>query len=182
MHIGDPTSAPEAEEADTTSDDAFALVYASSWVHVYRYAYLLMRHRENAEDAAAEAFERAYSAWSRGRRPSAETLPWLLLITRRVIIDRERRSRLIRWIPLPGLSDPAEASGPSLLDKSELWLWFQQISRVLSPKQRDALILRFQLELSYEGVGLVMALSPANARTLVSRALAELKRRPESMR
>ena len=71
MHIGDPTSAPEAEEADTTSDDAFALVYASSWVHVYRYAYLLMRHRENAEDAAAEAFERAYSAWSRGRRPSA---------------------------------------------------------------------------------------------------------------
>lgn len=180
MQVGDP-SLSEGIEAATTSDGEFALVYSDSWVHVYRYAYLLMRHPENAEDAAAEAFERAYAAWSKGRRPSAEVLPWLLLITRRVIIDTERRRRLIRWLPLPSAIDPEDTYSGQVLAQSEIWLWFQQISRVLSAKQREALLLRYQLDFSYEAIGQVMTVSPANARTLVSRALAELRKRPETL-
>lgn len=161
-------------------DGGFARVYSDCWLRVYRYAYLLLRHRENAEDAAAEAFERAYSAWSRGRRPPSETLPWLLLITRRVIIDRERRRKLVGWLPL--VSDPPDSSHEVSMKQSETWLWFIQVSRTLSRKQHEALLLRYQMDFSYASIGQVMDLSPGSARTLVSRALAELRKRPEMLR
>ena len=168
--------------AAATDDSTFAVIYADSWLHVYRYAYLLMRHREDAEDAAAEAFERAFAAWAEGRGPSAGTLPWLLVITRRVIIDRERRRRLIAWLPLSNGSEPEDTSSLLVLAQSETWLWFQQIPRMLSNKQREALLLRYQLDFSYEAIGQVMTLSACNARSLVSRALAELRKRPETLR
>jgi DNA-directed RNA polymerase specialized sigma24 family protein len=42
-----------------------------------------------------ETFHRAYAAWGGGRGPSGQPLPWLLLITRRLVIDKARRRKLI---------------------------------------------------------------------------------------
>ena len=37
-------------------------IYYRTWPDVFRYAWLLLRHREDAEDVAAEAFRRALEA------------------------------------------------------------------------------------------------------------------------
>jgi DNA-directed RNA polymerase specialized sigma24 family protein len=49
----------------------FEAAYSATWQRVYRYAWVLTRHREDAEDVASETYRRAYSAWNDGRRPNS---------------------------------------------------------------------------------------------------------------
>ncbi|HEY5486311.1 MAG TPA: sigma-70 family RNA polymerase sigma factor [Candidatus Limnocylindrales bacterium] len=158
----------------------FEAQYVATWQRVYRYAWVLTRHRQDAEDVAAETYRRAFSAWTAGRRPKGDILPWLLLIARRVVIDRRRRSRLLGWLPLSAVSD-VERSDDRSLERAEIWLWFAELSRVLPDRQREALLLRYQFDLSDEAIGKILGVSPGGVRSLLSRALATLRRRPEML-
>jgi RNA polymerase sigma factor (sigma-70 family) len=159
--------------------DRMASLYRETWPSVYRYAVVLLQHREDAEDVASEAFTRAYAAWSKGHGPRGDALPWLLLIARRIITDRRRRRRLIAWLPLSGDRAATDQAAASALETVEVWLWFERFSQALPERQREALILRYQFDLPDEAIGEVMGLSQAGVRTLVSRALASLRRQPE---
>ena len=44
----------------------FQGIYYRTWPEVFRYAFTLLRHREDAEDVAAEAYRRALESWTRG--------------------------------------------------------------------------------------------------------------------
>jgi RNA polymerase sigma factor (sigma-70 family) len=158
----------------------FEAAYTATWQRIYRYAWVLTRHREDAEDVASETYRRAYSAWNDGRRPKGEVLPWLLLIARRVVIDRRRRSRLLGWLPLSAVSDVDRADDRSL-DRAETWLWFAELCRLLPDRQREAFLLRYQFDLSDEAIGKILGVSPGGVRSLLSRALATLRRRPEML-
>ena len=52
------------------SQVAFEEIYVAAWPRLCRYAWVLVRHHEDAEDVAAETVRRAYGAW-RGR-PAAD--------------------------------------------------------------------------------------------------------------
>ncbi|MGD0861492.1 MAG: sigma-70 family RNA polymerase sigma factor [Candidatus Limnocylindrales bacterium] len=159
----------------------FQRIYRETWPDVFRYAWLLLRHREDAEDVSAEAFRRAMESWIDGRGPRGDVLPWLLLITSRVAIDRHRRRRLIGWLPLERAPEPEDASEEAAFRRSEVWIWFDQLCRVLPAQQRDALLLRFQFDLCDADAATVLGTSVANVRTRVSRGLATLRERPEVM-
>jgi RNA polymerase sigma factor (sigma-70 family) len=157
----------------------FERIYYRTWPDVFRYALTLLRHRQDAEDVAAEAFGRALESWDSGRGPQGDALPWIFLITRRIAIDRFRRRRLIGWIPLERTPEPADTAEDAALVRSEVWIWFEQLCRVLPAHQREALLLRFQFDLCDEDAAKVMGTSAANVRTMVSRGLATLRQRPE---
>ena len=159
----------------------FERIYYRTWPEVFRYALMLLRHREDAEDVAAEAYRRALESWDSGRGPQGDALPWLFLITRRIAIDRVRRRRLIGWLPLERAPEPADTAEEAAFRRSEVWIWFEQLCRALPPGQREALLLRFQFDLDDADAAKVMSTSAANVRTRVSRGLATLRQRPEVM-
>jgi RNA polymerase sigma factor (sigma-70 family) len=169
-----------ASAGQTVAMGAFEPIYQSYWRPVYRYAWLLSRHREDAEDSAAETFQRAYSAWESGRGPKVEALPWLLVIARRLVINRERRRRLIAWVPLAEARDATASDREGL--QSEAWIWFGELSRALPARQHEVLLLRYQFDLTDEAIGRIMGLSPSGVRTLSHRALGALRRHPEVLR
>lgn len=169
------------DEGRDSVRDQMTLLYTEAWTDVYRYAFMLLRHREDAEDVAAEAFGRAYAAWRRGGGPAGAPLPWLLLIARRIVIDRQRRRRLIAWLPLSARRQGGDPYANAAFERAEAWLWFERVSQILPPRQREVLILRYQFDLPDEVTGRVMGLSSAGVRTLVSRALAELREHLESL-
>jgi RNA polymerase sigma factor (sigma-70 family) len=160
---------------------AFQRIYSVTWPDVFRYAFVLLRHREDAEDLAAEAYRRALESWDSGRGPQGEPLPWLLLITRRIAIDRHRRRRLVAWLPLDRAPEIHDRAGDAAFRRSEVWIWFEQLCRILPTQQREALFLRFQFDLSDADASRVMGTTVGNVRTLVSRGLATLRQRPEVM-
>ncbi len=155
----------------------FERAYVDAWPSVFAYAWVLLRKREDAEDVASETFLRAYSAWLDGREPREAITPWLFLIARRIVIDRQRRHRLIAWLPLNVGHDVGSAD--HALDASETAVWFGQLAAALTSRQHEALLLRYEFDLRDEQIGRIMGISAGSVRTLVSRAVAALRARPE---
>lgn len=160
--------------------ETFEAVYRDHHRDVYRYVLLSLRRRDDADDVVADTFDRAFAAWRSGHGPAGRALPWLLVIARRIVVDRWRRDRLIRWLPFAGgrpAQDPADAGDEA--GRAEFWLWLDQLARALPARQRDVVFLRYQRDLSDEEIGEILGLSASGVRTLVSRAIAALRRHPE---
>jgi RNA polymerase sigma-70 factor (ECF subfamily) len=151
----------------------FESAYATHYGDVYRYVLSLTRSAEEAEDITADTFERALRSW-----PEAPARPvaWLLLTARRLATDRWRRARRLARILVGGRS--SLSGSPSSIDP-DFDAWFSSLASVLTARQREALVLRYQRDLTDEDIGSVMALSESGVRSLVARALAVLRSHPE---
>jgi RNA polymerase sigma factor (sigma-70 family) len=138
----------------------------------------MLRDPAEAEEAASETFDRAYRAWTSGKGPREQPLPWLLVICRNIVLARRRRSRLIAWLPLPEHDrEPADSAGD--FSAAEFRLWLRQLEGVVSGREREALTLRYVDDLGDSGAALVLGISTSGFRTLVSRAIAKLRAHPE---
>ena len=168
------------EPAPASPAATFEQIYQDHYRDLYRYVLLRLGRPDDAEDVVADAFDRAFVAWRSGHGPSGRPLPWLIVIARRIIVDRWRRRRLIRWIPLgsdeghPEPRDPADHGG-----QVEFWDWLDRLSKILPDRQREVIFLRYQRDLSDEDIGEILGLSASGVRTLVARALAGLRSHPE---
>jgi RNA polymerase sigma-70 factor, ECF subfamily len=80
----------EGAEADLERE--FAQRLAESSALAFRVAYGVLRNREDAEEAAQEAFARAYTQF-RSLRDREAFRAWLVRITWRLAIDHQRMSR-----------------------------------------------------------------------------------------
>jgi RNA polymerase sigma-70 factor (ECF subfamily) len=172
-------STPEPRRTETTAA-GFEAVYREHNRDVYRYVLLSLRQRDDADDVVADTFDRAFAAWRSGHGPAGRALPWLLVIARRIVVDRWRRERLIRWLPFTasrGAAEPAAHDDPGA--QAEFWLWLEQLARALPDRQREVVFLRYQRDLSDDEIGDILGLSASGVRTLVSRAIAGLRSHPE---
>jgi len=61
----------------------------------------------------------------------------------------------------------------------EFWSWFNALSQVLTDRQREALILRYQRELTDADIGQILGLSESGVRSLIARALKTMRAHPE---
>jgi len=90
----------------------------------FRVAYGVLRHREDAEDVAQEAFARAYAAF-RTLRDRERFRAWLVRMTWRLAIDRQRndRRRLAREQSVdPGpATEDAEDSAARRERRAHIW-------------------------------------------------------------
>jgi len=160
--------------------ESFEAVYRDHYRDVYRYVLLSLRRPDDADDVVADTFDRAFTAWRSGHGPAGRALPWLLVIARRIIVDRWRRERLIRWLPFTtdrSTHDPADANDMGA--RAEFWVWLDQLAKALPPRQREVVFLRYQRDLSDEEIGEILGLSASGVRTLASRAIAALRTHPE---
>ena len=156
----------------------FEAAFESHYQRVCWYALTMLRDASEAEEAAAETFDRAYRAWKSGKGPTGPPLPWLLVICRRIVLGRRRRARLIAWLPLPE-HDGEPAGEGGAFEAVEFRLWLRQLEGIVSAREREALSLRYLDDLGDAGAALVLGLSPSGFRTLVSRAIAKLRSHPE---
>jgi RNA polymerase sigma-70 factor (ECF subfamily) len=150
-------------------------LYADHYRDIYRYVFGLTRSADEAEEIAADTFERAMRAWGGGSAPD-RPVAWLLLTARRIATDRWRRAgRLARILVSAELrhADPLPAMD------AEFASWFNGFSKVLTSRQREALVLRYQRDLTDADIAAVMGLSESGVRSLVARALGVLRAHPE---
>jgi RNA polymerase sigma-70 factor (ECF subfamily) len=159
----------------------FEAAYRAHHRDVLRYAALMLGDPDEAADVAADAFTRAFSAWRDGRGPTGRPLPWLLVIARHLVLDRYRRRRLVRWLPLVGGERLAAAAADGAT-VNEVWIWLAELAAALPERQREVLFLRFRRDLTDEEIGEVMGLSASGVRSLLSRAVHAIRQHPELSR
>lgn len=133
--------------------DAFAeLVYAHQDA-VFNLCYRILNDRGEAEDAAQEAFLRAYLNLSR-YDPSRSFKTWLLTIASNHCIDRLRRRRMkylsIEDDPLPSLTLSSDEPEPEdVAVERETSQALSALLDRLAPDYRAAVVLRYWYEYSY---------------------------------
>jgi RNA polymerase sigma-70 factor (ECF subfamily) len=158
-----------AQEGDAQAFSRLVEMYAKP---VHNLCYRMLGNREDAEDAAQEAFLRAFKAIKR-YDPQRKFASWLLSIAANYCIDQHRRGRLqtisIEDSPEASLGD--RASGPaSTLVQHETRDELQSLLAGLDARDRAAIILYYWHELPYDEIAEQLSMSESALKSRLHRA------------
>jgi RNA polymerase sigma-70 factor, ECF subfamily len=150
--------------------DAFEAILEASITTAHKYACALLHDPSLAEDAVQEASVRAWRKLGRLRAGSSFQ-PWFLGIVARQCRD-QMRGRWWRMIRLPH----PEVRRSDLPDDAALRrAALREALGELTERERQILILRLYLDLTWNDVSSVVGLTEAGARTRYYRALERLR-------
>jgi len=170
--MGDKRHEPVSGYAVSTASPA-ARLFEQYGDQLYRFCLGRMRSREEAEDAVQSTFLRAHKALERGVVPEYEAA-WLykiahnVCLTRRAVIARHGQT-----IPLDDRDDIEVALAAPEGRSDELWGLPDALAS-LSPKLRQAILLREWQGLSYAEIAETMETTVSAVETLIFRARRDL--------
>lgn len=154
-------------------DEAFQEVVKAFQGPVFNLCYRMLGNAQEAEDAAQEAFLKAYRNMKR-YDPDRKFSNWILSIASNHCIDRLRRRRmqfisLDEW--LPRFENPAPNPGPEqLVADQEMQEDMHQMLERLGSTDRAAVILRYWYDYSYEEIADSLSLSVPAVKSRLHRA------------
>jgi RNA polymerase sigma-70 factor (ECF subfamily) len=138
--VSDSDRTDEAQLIERVRDGEHELFYELIRPYerrVYAATFSILRNPANAEDAAQEAYMRAFRGW-KGWKQDAPAEAWIYRIALNVAFTHRRRERLyevgevLRRLGRPKDPDPTDIVQPDLVREM----------RALPPKQAAALVLR----------------------------------------
>jgi RNA polymerase sigma-70 factor (ECF subfamily) len=162
-------------------EGATAALYQLHAGMVFRLAYSLLQHQQDAEEVLQDSFEYAFRRLDQFDRRKSAFTTWLYRIT----VSRCRNKRRRKWLPVVSLQqlvseDTRDADAPQgddalLRDERQRSVW--RALGALSPKLREVAILRYYGGLPYEEIGAVLDIPAKTAESrmrLAHKALREL--------
>ncbi len=150
---------------------------------VYAICYRFTGSDSEAQDLTQEVFLRVFRSLKTFRSGEGSFMVWLSRLTRNLLIDHYRRTKLDR------ATDSIEDQGPALEEKTGLisradgMLAGREASEVLqaalqrlSPELRETVILRDLEELEYREIAEVLSVPEGTVKSRLNRGRAELAR------
>lgn len=167
------------EAARQGDKEAFGRLIDAYQGPVYNLAYRMLGNRGEAEEAAQEAFIRAYTKLD-SYDPARKFSTWMLSITSNYCIDllRKRRALLLSLDhPLPPhpalMSDRADGPEAQATD-SEREEMVQSLLQTLPEDYRQAVVLFYWYDLSYQEIAEVMDTTVSAIKSRLFRARRQL--------
>jgi len=167
------------EQARKGDQVAFGHLVEAYQGPVFNLAYRMLGNAREAEEAAQEAFIRAYTRLHT-YDPAHKFSTWMLSITSNYCIDliRKRRALLLSLDePLPPhpalMSDKTQGPEAQSVISEEQAL-VQSLLDELQPDYRQAVVLRYWYELSYEEIAEVMDTTVSAIKSRLFRARRQL--------
>jgi RNA polymerase sigma-70 factor (ECF subfamily) len=141
---------------------------------IYRFAYHMTRDRTLADEVRQQVFVEAYRDLATyERRSSVRT--WLFGIARHRCLDATKmRERWVRRFKNEVAEEPAYELAD--LDRSRLASALERCIEKLAPAAREAVLLRYQQELSYDEAAAVTGDRAGTVQQRVGRALPMLRK------
>lgn len=169
---------PAGTHAGDHAAGAVAELYQDHAVGLIRLAYLMLGDRAAAEDAVQDAFFGLYRHWDRLADPGRALgyVRTAVLNGCRTALRRRATSRKLALHQAPEAS--AEAAVLSREEREEV----MRAVRALPDRQREALVLRFYLDLPEREIARIMGLRPGSVRSATHRALRALGQSLEEAR
>jgi RNA polymerase sigma-70 factor (sigma-E family) len=158
-----------------TAEGAVTALYEAHALGMIRLAHIMLGDRQSAEDVVQEAFCGLYRRWSHLADPGSAVhyVRSAVLNHCRSVLRRRTTSQAPR--DLTGQPEPVRSAESAVLTGEERDEIMRAVRR-LPPRQREALVLRFYLDLSAEETATTMGISPSSVRSATHRALASLGR------
>ncbi len=167
------------DQARRGDREAFGRLVEAYQTPVYNLAYRMLSNRGEAEEAAQEAFIRAFTRLD-SYDPAHKFSTWMLSITSNYCIDllRKRRAVLLSIDePLPpheNLQVEREKAPEAQAVQSEQQETVQQLLAALPEEYRQAVVLRYWYEMSYEEIAAAMDTTVSAIKSRLFRARRQL--------
>ncbi|GHG32165.1 RNA polymerase subunit sigma [Deinococcus indicus] len=146
---------------------------------MYGYLYRLEGNSEDALDLTQEVFYRAWRS-IRTFRPGERVLPWLYQVARNTQIESHRRKQLQRFSLEQAREDvgfevTSEKRSPvQAAESADAQDRVQRALQQLPPEYREAVVLRFMEDLSYDEIAQIQGVALGTAKSRVFRAKEQL--------
>ena len=167
------------EQAMEGDKEAFGKIIQAYQSPVYNLAYRMLNNSGEAEEAAQEAFIRAYTRLD-SYNPNHKFSTWLLSITSNYCIDQIRKRRAILLsideplAPHPALMSDRSKGPEAQTVEGEQQEMVQTLLQELPADYRQAVVLRYWHELSYEEIAEMMDTSVSAIKSRLFRARKQL--------
>lgn len=163
--------------AGVAADDAVAALWEEHYRSLVRLASILIDDVGACEEIVQDAFVALHARWERLRDP-ARAPAWLRSAVLNGARSRLRRRR-VASLQVPEPSRPVEAAEAGALIAERHREVIAALRR-LPARQREALALKFYLDLPEAQIAAVMGVSAGSVKTHVHRGLAALGERLEN--
>lgn len=175
MEAQEQTWVEQAMAGDTA---AFSSLVEAYHRPVYNLAYRMLGNSVEAEDAAQEAFIRAYTRLDT-YDPSRKFSSWMLSIASHYCIDvlRRRRVTLLSIEELPPMLDvamPRSTHPEQAVARAQVADQVQQLLDTLPEHYRTPVILRYWYDMTYREIAETMGVTESTIKTRLHRARAKL--------
>ncbi|UBV43266.1 RNA polymerase sigma factor [Deinococcus taeanensis] len=181
---------PASSPADVISPELYARLCdgdEAAWFEfvqehegrMYGYLYRLEGNSEDALDLTQEVFYRAWRS-IRTFRPGERVLPWLYQVARNTQIESHRRKQLQRFSLEQAREDvgfevTSERRSPvQMAESADAQDRVQRALLQLPPEYREAVVLRFVEDLSYDEIAQIQGVAVGTAKSRVFRAKEQL--------
>ena len=158
--------------AGTGDPEAFSRLVELYEKPVYNLCYRMLGDRHQAEDAAQEAFMRAFKAISR-YDPNRKFITWLLSIASNYCIDQHRKRRL-ELVDMDAVAPiDLAAQGPGVeaqIAQQEEDDYIQGLLGTLAKKDRAAVVLHYWYGYSYQEIAEQLSLTESAVKSRMHRA------------
>ena len=149
-----------------TAADKTRELFQQHGAAVYRFALMLLRHHQDAEDVVQETFLKLLNHLS-ARGNTDNLRGWLFTVAAHAARDRQRRR--LRWVAwMPGIEGRVEP--PVLPDEDGQLKAARRAMQRLSPRDRMLLALRAN-GLSYRDIAVATGIRPTSVGRLLARAV-----------
>jgi len=167
------------KKAKNGEAEAFGLIYDLYLDRIFRFVYLKVSNREEAEDLVQQVFMKAWEAINRFEDEGLPFSSWLYRIARNLVIDFYRTQKINLTLEEGvGIVHPDDLE--EKMERSQGQQEIQKILNQLTDEQKDIIILRFVNDLSYKEIAKITKKNPATLRILQHRALNKLRKNIKS--
>ncbi len=154
---------------------AFGLLYDKYQPQIYRFIYLKVGHREEAEDLTHQVF---LKTWGNMERYNFQGFPfsaWLYRVARNQVVDYYRTKKVN--VDLESITElRTETCFSQEMDTNSDIEQVRLAIQQLSPRQQDVIILRFIEDLSLSETASILHKTETAVKLLQHRAIKKLKR------
>jgi RNA polymerase sigma-70 factor (sigma-E family) len=167
--MGDVVPLVPTEWRTATRDERITQLFEAHYRDLCRLATLLLSDPHGAEEVVQEAFLKTFAGWRRIRQPDRaqfylRTSVVNLCRTRLRRRSTEDRGNRVTWASAEGVTDPEDTDRLTLLEAV----------RALPERQREAVVLRYYLDLPEAEMAALLGCAPGTVKSQLSKARATL--------
>lgn len=165
-------------------NNAFSLLFETYLESLYRYGLKFVPDESIVKDCIQDLFIKIYNN-RESLSPTTNPKFYLLYSLKNMILDTLSKNKRITYVSPGDL--PFVASNYSIVDETnenedheeEIKLKFEKVLGMLNARQKEAIYLRFQLELSYEEIAKLLNINYQSVRNLIHRAITKIRENTE---
>lgn len=159
--------------------DSFSVLFETFLDILFRYGMKFVSNEDLVKDCIQDLFIKLYNNRD-SLAPTTNPRFYLLLSLKNMIIDviiRDKRIIYVAPEELPFIASYQYLDDQDDTEDEEIKEKFEHAISMLNPRQKEAIYLRFQLDLSYEEISRLLGINYQSARNLIHRSILKIRER-----